>query len=280
MADKHLAVVGSPISHSKSPAIHTAAYRVLKNDWDYTAIEIQRDGLHPWLDSLDSNWIGVSVTAPLKEEAAVFAATDLEKTLGSANTLVRATGQWLAYNTDVFGIRQALLHAKLGEIRSVAIIGAGATAKSAMAAVASEYPSAKLTLAARRAEALPKLANFALHAFKFEAKTTTNIAKALAGSDLVISTLPAGALDAYALKAGKSIFGKPRGALFDVAYEPWPSVAARLWSDRSLPVISGMEMLLWQAIAQIRLFSGNPLDLELFNEAAVVHAMRDSVGLL
>ena len=280
MADKHLAVVGSPIAQSKSPAIHLAAYRVIKNDWDYSAIEVGKGSLVHWLSSLDSSWIGVSVTAPLKEEAATFAATDLEKTLGSANTLVRSGHEWLAYNTDVFGIIQALRNAELGDVKSVAIIGSGATAKSALAAVAAEYPNAKLTFAARREDVLTKLANFALHAFKFEAKTTTNIARALCGSDLVISTLPAGALDEYAVKARKSLLRKPRGALFDVAYNPWPSLSAKIWADRKLPVVSGLEMLLWQAVAQIRLFSGGSVDHELFNELAVIHAMRDSVGLL
>ncbi|MFM6962654.1 MAG: shikimate dehydrogenase, partial [Micrococcales bacterium] len=142
------------------------------------------------------------------------------------------------------------------------------------------YPTAKFTIAARRREPLAKLRNFALHAFKIETQTTQNIVTAMSRADLVVSTLPAGALDEYAQKLSKSLFRKPRGVLFDVAYEPWPSKAASVWSAKGLPVISGIEMLLWQAIAQIRLFSGQDSADELFNEAAVLHAMRDSVGLL
>ena len=280
MAANSLAVIGSPISHSKSPAIHAAAYRVLKLDWDYSAIEIQRGQLASFLDGLDDSWRGLSVTAPLKEEASEFAAGSLERALGSANTLVRTASGWQAFNTDVFGIVRALQEASLPQINSVTIIGAGATAKSALAAVAQLYPQAKLTLAARRPEVLPKLANFALHAFKFEAKTSTNIAKAMTKSDLVISTLPAGALDAYAHKIDKSWLLKPHGVLFDVAYEPWPSPAAKIWQGSGLTVVSGIEMLLWQAVAQIRLFHTGDADQPLFNEAAVLHAMRDSVGLL
>ena len=280
MAVKHLAVVGSPISHSKSPAIHAAAYRVLKLDWNYSAIEVAKGQLQTWLGSLGEDWQGVSVTAPLKEEAAQFAATDLVKVLGSANTLVRSVSGWAAHNTDVFGIVQAIRNAGLLEVKSVTIVGSGATAKSALAAVAELYPDAKLTLAARNQDALPKLANFALHAFKYEVKATTNIAAALSKSDLVISTLPAGALDEYARRLRKSWLHKPRGLLFDVAYEPWPSEAAKLWADANLPVIAGIDMLLWQAIAQIRLFTSGSVDTELYNEAAIMHAMRDSVGLL
>ncbi|MFM6962938.1 MAG: shikimate dehydrogenase family protein, partial [Micrococcales bacterium] len=135
MATKHLGVVGSPIDHSKSPAIHTAAYRVLKLDWDYVANEVVGGNLDAWLAGLDENWIGVSVTAPLKEEAAAYAVRDMEKALGSANTLVRAGNSWKAYNTDVFGIQQALDSIDASSVRAVTVIGAGATAKSALAAV-------------------------------------------------------------------------------------------------------------------------------------------------
>lgn len=280
MAAKHLGVIGDPISHSKSPAIHNAAYRALKVDWDYVATRVERGNLESWLETLDEDWLGVSVTAPLKEEAASYAATDFEKLLGSANTLVRSESGWLGYNTDVYGITQALTEAKLVKIDSVAIIGAGATARSALAAVAKLYPETAVTIAARRSEASARLANFANHALKLQCKTTTKIAKALAANDLVISTLPAEALDAAVKKLSKSWFAKPKGALFDVAYEPWPSRAAQLWTTAGLPVISGIEMLLWQAIAQIRIFNGGEMTTELSNEAAIIHAMRDSVGLI
>ena len=103
MAARTLAVIGSPISHSKSPAIHAAAYRVLKLDWSYSAIEIEQGQLAGFLDGLDDTWLGLSVTAPLKEEASEFAAGSLERALGSANTLVRTPSGWQAFNTDVFG---------------------------------------------------------------------------------------------------------------------------------------------------------------------------------
>ena len=280
MTTKRLAVVGSPITHSKSPAIHNAAYRVLKLDWNYDSHQVERGQLQSWLDALDDSWVGVSVTAPLKEEASHFAATALETALGSANTLIRTASGWIAYNTDVFGMTQALQAVPAEDIRRVTVVGAGATAKSALVAISRLYPKAKVTLAARRREPASKLKNFALHALKIEAKTTQDVSKAIGKADLVVSTLPAGALDEYVAKLQKSWFGKPKGALFDVAYEPWPSKAAEAWSAAKLPVISGIDMLIWQAVAQIRLFTGASADQELFNEAAVLHAMRDSVGLL
>ncbi len=280
MADRHLAVIGDPIAHSKSPAIHNAAYRVLKLDWSYEAQLVQAGQLAQWLSGLPESWHGVSVTAPLKEEAAAFAATDFEKTLNSANTLLRTSNGWVSYNTDVFGIIQALDSAKIARPKNIAIVGAGATAKSAVAAVAQLYPEANVQIVARRAEAASRLANFAFHAYKLKANASANIVSELRSADLTISTLPAGALDAYARRAMSGWFRKPSGALFDVAYEPWPSTAAELWTNQDLQVISGIEMLLWQAIAQIRIFVEGDMRSEVFNETAVMHAMRDSVGLV
>lgn len=277
---KQLAVLGSPISHSKSPLIHAAAYRVLKLDFHYSAIEVAAGGLANFLGTLDESWLGLSVTAPLKEEAAKFARSDFERALGSCNTLIRVNNDWQAHNTDIFGMQKALASLVVKDIKRIAVIGAGATAKSAVAAVAEIFPAAKITLASRRAEPGRHLANFALHALKVEVNTSTDIAKAMAKSDLVVSTLPAHALDEYANKLARSWFTKPHGVLFDVVYEPWPSKAAGLWAKNDLPVISGIDMLLWQAIAQIRLFASGSIDSELFNEAAVLHAMKDSIGLI
>ena len=277
---KHLAVLGSPIAHSKSPLIHSAAYRVLKLDFDYSAVEIGAGNLESFVASLDDSWVGLSVTAPLKEEAAKFARGDFERALGSCNTLVRTVDGWQAHNTDIFGIRMALNAVDPKSIRRIAVVGSGATAKSALAAIAQSFPEAKITLASRRAEPGRHLANFALHALKLEVSPTTDIVKAIAKNDLVISTLPAHALDEYATTLQRSWVRKPRGVLFDVAYEPWPSKAAELWVDQSLSVISGIDMLLWQAIAQIRIFTSGSVETELFNEPAVLHAMKDSIGLI
>ncbi|MEN9713400.1 MAG: hypothetical protein RLZZ164_64 [Actinomycetota bacterium] len=277
---KHLAVLGSPIAHSKSPLIHSAAYRVLKLDFDYSAIELAAGNLDTLVNSLDDSWVGLSVTAPLKEEAAKYARDDFERALGSCNTLVRTNDGWQAHNTDIFGLRMAFNDLDPKTIKRIAVIGAGATAKSALAAVAQTFPATKITLASRRAEPGRHLANFALHALKLEVNPTTDIVGAMGRNDLVISTLPAHALDEYAIKLKRAWLRKPHGVLFDVAYEPWPSKAAELWRNNSLTVINGIDMLLWQAIAQIRLFTSGSVETELFNEAAVLHAMKDSIGLL
>jgi len=278
---KHLAVVGSPISHSKSPAIHSAAYSVLAKDYDYTKIQVEKNHLMKFVETLDGDWLGLSVTAPLKAEALRLASwADETATLaGGANTLLRTKEGWSAFNTDVYGIQRSLAEAKVVEVATASVIGTGATSISAVIALVKSFPDVKLLLAGRNKSALNELKDFAKSTGVRQVSTVSTKA-ALSRADLVVCTLPAKALDTEIVRLNKSLFAKPRGVLFDVAYEPWPSAAANLWADAGLSVISGIEMLLWQAIAQVRIFvEGNP-EAELFNEAAVMLAMRNSIGLI
>jgi shikimate dehydrogenase len=96
-------------------------------------------------------------------------------------------------------------------------------------------------------------------------------------SNLTISTLPAGSLDKKAARLSKAFFWKPKGALLDVAYSPWPSALAQAWSAKEKRTISGLEMLIWQAVAQIRVFTTGSAERELPNEVAVVSAMHIAV---
>jgi len=275
---RKLSVLGSPIAHSKSPAIHAAAYRVLGLDWDYQLNEVRKGGLRPFVEALDSSWLGLSLTMPLKEEAAKFADT-LDKAAeatAAVNTLVRTETGWSGFNTDVFGIVQAVHQANLGQISEVLVIGSGATATSAVAAVRQLAPNALVRVFARNPNTRDALVDFA-RCLGLRAKKTTNLAKAVKRAGLTISTLPAGAMDEWASTfAGKRGF-TPGGAIMDVAYRPWPSAIASVWAGRGQPIISGLEMLLWQAVAQIRIFLNGDPTLPLPNEVAVVEAMRHSL---
>jgi shikimate dehydrogenase len=275
---RKLSVLGSPISHSKSPAIHAAAYRVLGLDWDYEQNEVRKGGLRPFVENLGPEWLGLSLTMPLKEEAAKFAeSTDkAAEATQAVNTLVRTETGWAGYNTDVFGIVQAVHQAKLSEITDVLIVGSGATATSAVAAVKQLAPQANLRIFARNEQTRDQLVETA-RGLGLNAKAAKNFAKAAKTASLTISTLPAGAMDVLAEKLANKRSFKPAGAIMDVAYRPWPSAIATVWEKNSRPIISGLEMLLWQAVAQIRIFTtGDPAE-ALPNEVAVVEAMRHSL---
>ncbi|MBP6043402.1 MAG: shikimate dehydrogenase [Rhodoluna sp.] len=280
---RHLAVLGSPISHSKSPDIHTAAYRTLQLNWDYSRIEIELNRLMQFVEALDSDWLGLSLTMPLKEEALKIAneQSALAAATGVANTLIRTTSGWTAHNTDVFGIEQSLIRSLESAPGRVVILGSGATATSAMFAVSRVYPNARITLVARN-----KITSGAVRdrgrdsGIRIKIAPMARMMRLISQSDLVISTLPPRGLDQAAKKLTKWFAAKPRGVLLDVAYDPWPSSIARVWLQNKRQVISGVEMLIWQAIAQIRIFNHNDIDVELPNERAVELSMRHALGLI
>jgi shikimate dehydrogenase len=181
----------------------------------------------------------------------------------------------------VFGIEQAITRALDFSPDRVLVIGSGATAVSAVFAVASAYPNAKITVAARNSTSADALRQRAKNNdVKLKLASFSKLKSLINRNDLVISTLPANSLDDLARKLSRSLFAKPRGAFLDVAYDPWPSALASYFFKNKREVISGVEMLIWQAIAQIRLFNHNDPNAELPNERAVELAMRHALGLI
>jgi len=142
LQDGQAAVLGSPIAHSLSPVLHTAAYAALGLDrWTYTAIECDEAGLPGLLASCDSTgpggrWAGLSLTMPLKR--AVLPLLDRTEPVavevGGANTVVFADRERHGYNTDVPGLVTALAEAGVRSPAGATILGAGATACAALAA--------------------------------------------------------------------------------------------------------------------------------------------------
>jgi len=276
---KSFAVLGSPIAHSKSPVIHQAAYRVLSEDWAYSRFEVAKGGLKRFIENDGILHDGFSVTMPLKENAFQFATTHdiFSELTGAANTLVKIDSIWNAFNTDIFGIVQAISLNSSSIITSALILGSGATAKSALVALAQISPTAEVKIWARNKAAREGLIDFG-KSIGLNISLARFIGVAIKKTDLTISTLPGGATDDLATKLAKRKALKPRGLLLDVAYDPWPSKLATFWTSRSQPVVSGLEMLLWQAVAQIRIFKFGNANQPLPNEIAVVQAMRNALA--
>lgn len=269
---KQFLVVGDPIDHSKSPDIHRAAYGVLGLDWTYGRLLVQKNDLRQVLDNAPEALYGFSVTMPLKEEAArnVAFLDDYARKTGAANTIVKTDRGWSGYNTDVFGVMMALKGVVTGPIRSVGVVGAGATARSALVAINSMNLSTNVWIFCRSKESFSEIKAFA-KPLGFKLRRARTLRALVKRAGLTVSTLPAGALDAYL--SDSRIQKVISGPLFDVAYNPWPSQAAKVWMASGNKVVSGIEMLIWQAVAQLRLFVNGDLS-ELPNEVAVVEAMR------
>jgi shikimate dehydrogenase len=268
---RRLAVLGSPIAHSKSPALQAAAYRVLGLDWEYTAVEVRGGELVPFLASRDDEWRGLSLTMPLKREVVplLAAADDIVRLTGVANTVLLTDQGAAGFNTDVYGIEESFRRAGIPRLRSALILGGGATAVSALVAVA-RMGAGHVELALRD---VAKAAAAADLASALGVRLVVRpLAEPLRPADAVISTLPNGA-DAT-VDAPEAV--RDGAMLLDVAYEPWPTPLAAAWGTRVIP---GIEMLVHQAVAQVRVFvSGDP-DRALPEEQAVLTAMREAVGL-
>lgn len=259
---RRAAVLGKPIAHSLSPALHRAAYASLGLDWSYEAIEVDEAGLAAFLESLDDSWAGLSLTMPLKEEAARLL-VDVEPTaraLRSVNTVLPGPTGWRGANTDVYGMTQALAHAGVGESPAGAVVlGAGATARSAVAAL-SELGVPHVTVCARRAEAAAEVADLAR-----DLGLVARVADLAPDADLirlpiVISTLPGDAAADWAALAPSA-----EGVLLDASYHPWPTPLAASWGSGA--VASGRDMLLWQAVEQVRLMTGREPSVEAMSAA-------------
>ncbi|MEZ2389598.1 shikimate dehydrogenase [bacterium RCC_150] len=282
---KRAAVLGHPISHSKSPALHRAAYAKLGLDIEYTAIDVTVERLPAFMASLEGepNWCGLSVTMPLKT-AMVEQVDEVRGSgadLGVINTVAfESTDQGVrrvGHNTDVAGIVEAVRNAGVREKPDAAILGGGGTSAAAIAALAalgSDHALVYVRDAGRAAEAKAAAAAVGL---SIQLLPMTAAGAGISKADLVVSTLPPRAADGVAAELarlpGSQAHDGVSGVLLDVAYDPWPSRIAEAWRSRGGTVVPGLEMLLYQAVEQIRLFSGADVD------ADVIDVMCDSVGL-
>jgi shikimate dehydrogenase len=255
-------VAGSPIAHSLSPVLHLAAYAHLGLDWRYERHEVPQDGLEAFLDTLDGDWRGLSLTMPLKQEALRLAtdASALARRVGAANTLLLGNGRRYAENTDVPGLVAALRERGVGTVPSAAVLGGGATAGSAIAALA--VIAGRVEVVVRdpaRAAGLLQVADAA--GVLCTLVPWQEAAGALAAS-LVVATTPKGAADALAA----SVPAAP-GVLFDVLYDPWPTPLAAAWGGAGGTVLGGLDLLVHQAVLQVELMTGARVPVEVLRRA-------------
>lgn len=269
MAVRYAGVLGKPVAHSLSPVIHRAGYAAAGlTDWRYTAHECDEAELPDFLAGLGPEWVGLSLTMPLKETAlsVAGAVSDLAVALGAANTLVARTDGWYADNTDAPGMVDALRAAGVGSGARIAVLGAGGTARAALYA-ARELAAAHTTVYARRPAARAEMAEVAgrlgvtCHGADWDRATDAG------GVDVVISTVPRGVADHLVDTLAVPVAAR-RAIFFDVLYDPWPTPLAAAATAGGWRVVSGLDLLLAQATRQFTLFT---------DRAAPVAAMRDAL---
>ena len=275
------AVLGSPIAHSLSPVLHHAGYAALGLDgWTYTAIECAEAGLPALIASCGSGWAGLSLTMPLKRAVLPLLDTvdPVAADTGGANTVVFGGNRRHGYNTDVAGMVAALAGAGVTAPRSAVILGAGATACSALAALR-DLGLTTVTVAVRdpaRAGGLQTVAERLRVAVTLQALADQGAGQ-LPPPDLLISTVPASAPD---FLAEHYVAGVPAPAcVFDVVYAPWPTRLAQAAHDAGATVVGGFELLLHQAAGQFELMTGHqPAPLAAMRTAGLAELTRRSAA--
>lgn len=267
-------VWGAPIRHSRSPELHRAAYKVLGLDWTYRRQEVTQEHFPQHFSTLAPEVGGLSLTMPLKEVILDHVAdhrgpVDL---LHAANTAVKTPEGWWLDNTDWWGAWRTLQDAGGTAKQQVWLLGAGATARAVLYALAEDRPD-HLTLVVRSPEraritrVLGETLGLSLSVSTFDDLPTDS-------ADWVISTLPGGSAPEIPGLSNQARSAK----LFDIAYDPWPSALAEAWSESPHTVVSGMSMLVYQALGQLRAFVHGDSQQPLAHETMVREAMWQAVS--
>ncbi|MFI7588882.1 shikimate dehydrogenase [Spongisporangium articulatum] len=266
------AVLGSPIGHSLSPALHLAAYAALGlRGWTYRAMECTEERFPDWFRSLkvaragEPPWAGLALTMPLKQVVIPLLdeVSELVRVTGAANCVYwDADGRSRGDNTDVHGIVETLTTLGARAPVTACLVGAGATAASAVAALA-RLGVTRLDVLARSAERAGGILDLAGRLGLAAAVQPLDRLDRVLAADVVVCTLPSAASAPWAQQlddAGPVARGTatPAGPLLDVSYHPWPTALVQRWEKLGGTASGGFEMLLHQAGEQVRLQVGLP----------------------
>ena len=243
------AVLGDPIGHSLSPVLHRAAYDALGLDWTYEAVRVPAGGLASYVGGLDATWRGLSLTMPLKREVIPLLDTRdrwVEAT-GVANTLLLDEHGRHGLNTDVPGAEAALREATTEPLRTAVVLGGGATAASVLLALGElgcTYARVAQREPARAAETVRVGVAAGVEV------EVTRLGEPVGDVDVVVSTIPAAA------QTADLVAGWVAPVVFDVVYDPWPTPLASAADHAGSVVVRGLDLLLWQAVDQVRAMTG------------------------
>jgi shikimate dehydrogenase len=265
------AVLGSPIAHSLSPALHRAAYEHLGLDWTYDALRMDTAGLAGFLTELDPSWRGLSLTMPLKRVVLpLLESLDAwARASGVANTVVLDGGRRLGFNTDAPGA-MAAVHERVPDApRSAVVIGGGATATSVLLGLTELGCTTARLLVRDPARAEETVRTLGGHPRAPELSVSTIAGTEVLEADIVVSTVPAAAQTPQLLAACAEV-----PAVFEVVYDPWPTPLARAAQVTGRHLVTGLDLLAHQAALQVELMTGQPVPVDLVRAAGVAELAR------
>ena len=254
MTKPYAEVIGDPVDHSLSPAIHNFWLEALGIDATYGRRKVTRAEFPAYLAEkrADPNWRGSNVTMPLKLDAVALAdsASDRAVAAGAANLLMIREGQLAAANTDVGAIAALLvkLHEAKARMGSVTLLGNGGAARAALVAL-KLVGIANVRVQARDVAEARKLA------VEFGLETGPALFTEPIASDGLINATPLGMPGRDCLNC--DLQRMPAGGwVFDMAYDPDETPLIEAARKAGLHSVSGLQMLVEQAAASFELFFG------------------------
>ena len=253
---RRAAVIGHPVAHSRSPAMHTAAYRALGLDWAYTAIDVEPSALPAFAAGLDAGgFAGVNVTIPHKQ-AVLELCDELSceaGRAGSVNTVLVRDGRLRGETTDGAGLLWALGDA---EPADALVLGAGGAARAAVTALADA--GWRVAVSARRPEAAAALG------------VAVEPWPPRAGARLIVNATPLGQVPGTADAVPGTGLITPATIVCDLAYRgdgtPTPLIGAA--TARGARAVDGLDVLVGQGIAAFELLTGVPAPVDVMRAAA------------
>jgi shikimate dehydrogenase len=259
-------VLGDPIAHSLSPVLHRAGYAELGLDWAYDAHRVPAGRLAAFLDALDEEWRGLSLTMPLKREALVLAdrLTDRALMAGAVNTLVLEGDERVGDNTDLPGAAAAIRERTSLPLASAVVLGGGATAASVGLALV-DLGVTSIRVAVRdEARASETVGVLRSHPAAPEVSVESIAGAPGSTVDVVVSTIPAAAQTPDLVDRWRDV-----PVVFEALYDPWPTplAASVLDAPGDRVVVGGLDLLVHQAALQFELFTGQPAPLAAMREA-------------
>jgi shikimate dehydrogenase len=263
-------VIGQPVRHSLSPALHNAAYRELGLDWLYVAFEVDPRDLAAALRVVTALGLGgLSVTMPHKDHVAILVdePTDAVRALGACNTVVPLPDGGLAgHNTDGDGLLDSLRHDHIDIAgRRVVVVGAGGAGRSIAEAfgrseaaelVVINRDAAKAAVAAKLAGGIGRIGT----------------ADDLAEADIIVNATSVGMGNSGAMPF-EPAFLRAQQVVVDVVYKPLITPLLALAAAKGCRTVDGLGMLAFQAARQVRLFTGHEAPIQ-----AMVAAARAAVS--
>ena len=254
---KTFCIIGDPIDHSLSPAIHNAAFNSLGLNCSYIAFRVQEDQLENSLDSLRAIKIGgFNVTMPHKVKVLDYVDYQ-DKTVqlvGAANTVNNEDGKFCAYNTDVTGFIKPLHDRKVDfNGFEVFVLGAGGAARAVVVALSGEKGITNINIFNRNTDRSTELSNM-VKKLGLEATIISNddIQNIASRCNLIINTTPLGMNNEKSLIKSTSI--RKDAIVYDIVYKPVITNLVENARTAGAEIVYGYEMLLEQATASFKIW--------------------------